>query len=381
VNQRIRQLGIITILTAAVLASVAVAQVLPEDRADILYHSFDGGGVTITGPSILLRKKLINNFSGYANYYVDSISSASIDVLSYASPYEEKRTEVTVGGDYLLGETILSGGFTNSDESDFKAQTAYFGVSQEIFGGLTTIRMGFARDWDEVGMVNDPDFAEDVDRRSYRLGATQVITKNLLLNFDFEGITDEGFLNNPYRQVRYLDATEPAGFDWQAEVYPNTRTSSAFSIGGRYFVQSGSAVYGSARIFNDTWGIDAWNAQLGYTFSTRQSWLFDFSYRYYTQQGADFYSDLFDYSDQQNFMARDKELSTFTDHSIRLAISYEIPVASWEFVERGTANFSYDYMFFKYDDFRNVLKGGVAGTEPLYDMSADIFQLYVSFWF
>jgi hypothetical protein len=80
-------------------------------------------------------------------------------------------------------------------------------------------------------------------------------------------------------------------------------------------------------------------------------------------------------------MARDKELSTFTDHSIRLAISYEIPVASWEFVERGTANFSYDYMFFEYDDFRNVLKGGAAGTEPLYDMSADIFQLYVSFWF
>ncbi len=56
-NQRIRQLGIITILTAAMLASVAVAQVLPEDRADALYHSYDGGGVKITGPSILLRKK------------------------------------------------------------------------------------------------------------------------------------------------------------------------------------------------------------------------------------------------------------------------------------------------------------------------------------
>ena len=380
-NQRIQQLGIITLVTAAMLASVTVAQVLPEDRADALYHSFDGGGVTITGPSILLRKKLTSNFSGYANYYVDSISSASIDVLSYASAYEEERTEISIGGDYLLGETILSGGFTDSDENDFEAQTAYFGVSQEVFGGLTTIRMGFSRGWDEVGMVNDPDFAEDVDRRSYRLGATQVITKNLLLNFEFEGITDEGFLNNPYRKVRYRDAVDPSIFHWEEEVYPNTRTSSAFSLGGRYFVQPGSAVYGSARIFNDTWGIDAWDAQLGYTYSTQGSWLFDYSYRYYTQTGADFYSDLFDYSEQQNFRGRDKELSTFTGHSIRLGISYEIPVASWKFVERGTANFNYDYMFFNYDDFRNVLEGGAAGTEPLYDMSADILQLYVSFWF
>ncbi len=380
-NQRIQQLGIITLVTAAMLASVTVAQVLPEDRADALYHSFDGGGVTITGPSILLRKKLTSNFSGYANYYVDSISSASIDVLSYASAYEEERTEISIGGDYLLGETILSGGFTDSDENDFEAQTAYFGVSQEVFGGLTTIRMGFSRGWDEVGMVNDPDFAEDVDRRSYRLGATQVITKNLLLNFEFEGITDEGFLNNPYRKVRYRDAVDPSIFHWEEEVYPNTRTSSAFSLGGRCFVKPRSAVYGSARIFNDTWGIDAWDAQLGYTYSTQGSWLFDYSYRYYTQTGADFYSDLFDYSEQQNFRGRDKELSTFTGHSIRLGISYEIPVASWKFVERGTANFNYDYMFFNYDDFRNVLEGGAAGTEPLYDMSADILQLYVSFWF
>jgi opacity protein-like surface antigen len=230
-------------------------------------------------------------------------------------------------------------------------------------------------------MVNDPAFKKDVDRRGYRLGVTQVLTKKLVMNFDFDGITDEGFLNNPYRQVRFLDASKPDGYDWQAEKYPNTRTSSAFSLGGRYFVRPGSAVYGSARIFNDTWGVEAWDAQLGYTYSTMRSWLFDLSYRYYTQTGADFYSDLFDYADQQNFRGRDKELSTFTDHSIRLGVRYELPVADWGFVARGTANFNYDYIVWKYDDFHNVLEGGVAGSEPLYDMTADVIQLYVSFWF
>ena len=365
------------------LASAAIvhAQVLPEDRADALYHSYDGGGIEITGPSILVRKKLGKDFSAYANYYVDSISSASIDVLSYASPYDEKRTEVSVGGDYLLDETILSAGYTGSDENDFKAKTAWFGVSQDIFGGLTTINLGYARGWDTVEQVTDPGFSEDVDRRSYRLGVGQVLTRNLVLNLDFEAITDEGFLNNPYRQVRYLDASAPSGYLWQPEVYPNTRTSSAFSLGGRYFLQAGSSVYGTARLFSDTWGVDAWNTQLGYVYSTPKDWLFDVSFRYYSQTAADFYSDLFAYASAQNFLARDKELSTFSDYSLRLSATYAIPVADWGFVERGSASFVYEYFYFDYNDFRNVLAGGTPGAEPLYNFSADVIQLYVSFWF
>lgn len=371
-----------TLLLAAVFAAQAVyGQVLPEDRADAMYHSYDGGGIEITGPSILVRKKLTQDFSTYANYYVDSISSASIDVLSYASPYDEERTEVSLGGDYLLDETIVSAGYTDSDENDFQAKTAWFGVSQDIFGGLTTVNLGYARGWDTVEQVTDPNFSEDVDRRSYRVGVGQVLTKNMVLNLDYEGITDEGFLNNPYRQVRYLDSSAPAGFLWQPEVYPNTRTSNAFSIGTRYFMRAGSAAYGNARLFNDTWGIDAWDTQLGYVYSTPKDWLFDVSFRYYSQTAADFYSDLFAYANEQNFLARDKELSTFNSYSVNVSVTYSIPVENWGFVERGAASFDYSYFYFDYDDFRNVLDGGVPGTEPLYNFSADVIQLYVSFWF
>jgi hypothetical protein len=390
VSYRFRELCVLTLLAQLGLSSLSVAQVLPEDRADVLYHSYDGDNVQITGPSILFRKKVTKDFSAYANYYVDSISSASIDVLSYASPYEEERKEISIGGDYLLDGTILSAGYTQSDENDFEAQTLYFGVSQEIFGGLTTVRMGFARGDDIVrrmikdgngNPVVDPNFEEENKRRSYRLGVSQVVTKNFIMNANFEGITDEGgSLNNPYRQVRFRDGSAE-GFDWQLEVYPNTRTTTAFSLGGRYFLRPGSAVYGDARVFSDTWGVEAWNAALGYTYSTKRSWLLDFSYRFYTQTGADFYSDLFDYEDQQNFKARDKELSTFNSQSLRFGITYDMPVESWGFVERGTANFNYDFMSFDYQDFRDVVTGGPVGDEPLFGFDADVFQLYVSFWF
>ena len=76
------------------------AAVLPEDRADALYHRYDGGGVTIDGPSLLVRKQVAKNVSVAANYYVDSISSASIDVVTQGSPYIEQRTQWSGSVDY-----------------------------------------------------------------------------------------------------------------------------------------------------------------------------------------------------------------------------------------------------------------------------------------
>jgi hypothetical protein len=39
------------------LPASVLAGVLPDDRGDALYHRYEGGGVTIDGPSVLVRKK------------------------------------------------------------------------------------------------------------------------------------------------------------------------------------------------------------------------------------------------------------------------------------------------------------------------------------
>ncbi len=125
------------------LASPAVlAGVLPEERADALYHYYDGGGIEINGPSLLVRKSIGEKVSVSGSYYVDSISSASIDVVTTgASPngYSEKRTQWGVGVDYLRGDTTMSMGFSTSDENDYQADTLNLAISQDVFGGLTTI--------------------------------------------------------------------------------------------------------------------------------------------------------------------------------------------------------------------------------------------------
>jgi hypothetical protein len=371
------------LLQAAMLWTVGAstfAGVLPEDRADVLYHYYEGGGVEIDGPSLLVRKKLGQSFSVSGNYYVDTVSSASIDVVSTASEYSEERTEYSAGIDYLRGDTTLSLGVAQSDEDDYTADTLNLGVSQEVFGGLTTLSMGYARGSDDVSRRGDATFSDQADHWRYRLGVSQVVTRNLLMGLAYEGVADEGFLNNPYRQVRYVDAASALGYSYQPELYPRTRDSNAVALRARYFLPYRAAMHGEYRFFTDSWGIDASTVEVGYT-HPRNRWVYDVGYRYYTQGAADFYGDLFPYVDAQNFLARDKELSTFNSHTLRLSVGYEFPVQAWGFGERGSVNFVFDHIMFQYDDFRDVTAGGVPGTEPLYDFSADVMQLFFSVWF
>ena len=152
---------LIAIAALLLTGTSAVAGVLPDDRTDVLYHLYDGGGVTIQGPSVLVRKQVGKSLSFSANYYVDMISSASIDVITTASPYDEERTQKTLAVDYLRGNTTMSVGYTTSVENDFDAETWNMSISQDMFGDLTTLTLSYAKGDDVVRNVTDPTFAEE----------------------------------------------------------------------------------------------------------------------------------------------------------------------------------------------------------------------------
>ncbi len=369
------------LLAAQGLLVPLLAAVLPEDRADALYHSYDGGGLEVNGPSFLLRKQVGKYSSFSANYYVDSITSASVDVVTSASPYHEQRVEKSVGADFLFDKSIMSLGYTASKENDFDARSVSVGISQDMFGDLTTVSLGYVRGWNDISKSGDPAFSEDSDSRRYRVGVTQILTKNLIMALNFETVSDKGFLNNPYRSVRYIDPGSALGYSFEPEVYPRTHTSNAVAVRSRYYLPYHASLLAEYRYFDDSWGINAHNIGLGYTHAWRDRWLFDLKYRYYTQDHADFYSDLFPHRQAQNFLARDKELSSFTSHTVGFAVSYEVRPRDWGFIDRGSLNLSYDRIYFDYDNFRDLTRSGAAGQEPLYSFTADVLQLYVSLWY
>ena len=381
--QPVRCLHLLALTVALLLAGAAGAGVLPEDRADFLYHGYDGDGLEVGGPSVLIRKGFANKVSVWANHYVDQITSASVDVVANASQYNEKREERSVGLDFLHGKTNIGIGWTNSEETDYSATNYRIAISQDFFGDLTNVAIAYSRGTDEVRRTNDDNFAEETERQGFRVDISQILTKNLLVSVNYEGVTDEGFLNNPYRQVRYLDPSEARGFGWQPEIYPRTKTSSAAAIRGMYYLPYRAALKGEYRYYSDSWGVEASNYELGYTHPLSKGFTVEARYRFYSQTAADFYSDIFPRENFQNFMARDKELSTFQTQTFGLGVSYEFPLDWMPFLTKAETSLFVDYIDLAYDDFRNVneANGAAPGEEPLFGFGATVVRAYISLFY
>lgn len=358
-------------MALVVMTGNALAATLPPDAVDIMHHQYDGGGMKIDGPSVLVRKSIGPQVSITGHYYVDTISAASVDVIaSGASKYEEERTETSGGIDFLYEKAIISAGYTNSSENDYEAETAYFGIAQDFFGDLTSVSFAYARGWDEVGRRGIPkESFEKATRHNYKLGVSQVLTKNALLGFDADVITDEGKLENPYRQNRFL--VTPTTTSFQEERYPDTRTSTAFGIRALYYLPYRASIKAAYRHFSDTWEIKAHTYDFAYTHALGEHWVLEASYRIYTQDQAEFYSDLFPFENSQTHVGRDKELSTYTGTTAGFGVSYEIKQGVIPFVKRLQFSVLADYLEYEYDNFRDLtVEGFEVGQEPLYSFDA-----------
>src|SRR5579863_2136617 len=163
-----------TLVALAVVVAPALGGVLPDDRADVLWHVYNGGDITVEGPELLVRKKVGDNLSLSAGYYEYMMSSASIDVKLSASPYHEVRKQENAGADYQHGKPTYSVGYIPGKEPVYIADTTFSSVSQDMFGDLTTVTMGYRRAWDNVyrdiktpegQIINDPTFHQIANHR------------------------------------------------------------------------------------------------------------------------------------------------------------------------------------------------------------------------
>ena len=380
-----------------------MAAILPEERADFLYHRYEGDQVTVDGPSLLARKNFGKHTSVYANYYSDAVSSASIDVRTSGSKYVEERDEYSIGAEYLIDNSTISLGYTNSEENDYTSNTYHFGISHNMFSDLTTVSLGFSYSDDEVrrnlrdasGEIigTDPGFGtngkESMERRNYRLGLTQIVTKNLITNFAFEAVTDEGYMQNPYRSAFIYTPGDitingvriPSA---QIERYPRTRTSDAIAVRANYYLPYRAAVQAEYKYYTDTWGIKAHTYKLGYVHPFKEQWTFDVSYRYYTQDQAGFYKDVYAQTDTNLlYYGRDKELSTFSSQGFGFGINYQFLQNGWWQIDKGSVSFAYEIMNFDFVNFTpystDPNDSDILGKPFLFD--GEVVQLYFSIWY
>jgi Protein of unknown function (DUF3570) len=354
---------------ASLFAGPARGAVLPEDRADLMYHYYDGGGTKVDGPALLVRKGMGESVSAYASYFVDNVSCASIDVVTTASPFKEKRIEYGGGVDYLYRNTTLGLSVLRSTEPDYMTHTIGATVSHEIFDGLTTVNLGYAESHADVGKAHT-DFSDHANRYQYKLGVSQVVTKSVLATLNYEAILEDGYLQSPYRSARLLGLSVP-------EVYPRARDSYAVAVGvvkgvGSDDGQLKGSAYLRYRYFWDTWNIRAQTVELGYASRMDERWVVEPRLRHYGQTAASFYADNF--TTQMVYMARDRELSDFYNNALGVKASYQLLNNRFN-LSRITLNFDYEFIRYHYNNFTDVRTG------QLYAYQANVFQLFVSGWF
>ncbi|MDQ2927524.1 MAG: DUF3570 domain-containing protein [Pseudomonadota bacterium] len=350
-----------SLLAGLLTPHLARAVTLPADQAEALIHSYSGGGVNAIGPALLVRKSLFDKVSIAGTYYVDSVSNASIDVVTTASKYHEVRTEYGLSADYVYRDAQITLSGLTSHEPDYVANTGSIDVTQEVFGGMTNVALGFTRGSDTVLKHNSPEFRDQATHWQYRLGATQILTPRWLLSVNGEALSDDGYLGSPYRDARVFGAFVPER---------NPRTRSARALKFRLVGDLGwrNAMHAEYRYYRDTWAIRSHTAELGYSQYIGQSWLADFFGRYYTQSKALFYFD--NAPTDTTYVSRNRQLSDFNDEGLGAKLSYTVRKVPGRYDVK--LNATYEYTRFKFKDFTDVRTGN------LYGYNASVVQLFVS---
>jgi Protein of unknown function (DUF3570) len=345
----------------ALITTPARAIDLPEDTAEAMFHSYTGGGVTANGPALLVRKKVFDTVSLSGTYYVDSVSNASIDVVTTASPFRETRHEYTFSADYVYRDSQITLTGSTSREPDYVANNASLDISQEVFGGMTTVSLGFSRGSDDVSKKNSPEFKDQATHWQYRLGATQILTPKWIASANLEVLADDGYLGSPYRVARVFGAAVP-------ERNPRTRESRAMKFRVLGDLGNRDSVHADYRYFWDTWGIKAHTVELGYSRYFGDKWLADAFVRYYKQDKAIFYSD--NAQADTTYVSRNRQLSSFDDAGLGGKVAYSLRKVPGQYEIKLTGQL--EYTRFKFNDFTDLRTGS------LYSYGATVVEMFVT---
>lgn len=301
-------------LTAPAVAP-AVGAVLPDDQAEVMLHTYSGGGVTATGPALLVRRQFAGKVSLSGLYYVDAVSNASIDVVTTASPYRETRRAGELTLTSVIQDATVTLGLSASREPDYVARAVSLDLAQDVFGGMSTVNLGFTRGADDVG-ARGRGFFDRAHHWQYRLGLSQVLSPRWTATLNGEVVSDDGFLGSPYRVARVFGAAVP-------ERVPRTRTSRAVLLRANGSLDGGRTVRAEWRHGWDNWGIRSDTVEVGGTQRFGTAWLLDTQLRWYRQGKAVFYSD--NAAVETLYVSRNRLLGTGDNLGLGSRLTYSLP--------------------------------------------------------
>lgn len=258
-----------------------------------------------------------------AYFLVDSVSSASVDVVSAATErWTENRIELGARAGIDLGRvTGLTLSYSHSHENDWSSHTISASGRRELGERNTTLTAGYAAVFNRVGRADDPTFERSLDAHSLQLGVSQLWSRVTLFGLTYNVQRTSGYQASPYRYARItgsageLDISVP-------EAHPETRIRHALSARHLRAIARSLALESTYRFYVDDWGILSHTIQTALTYEAA-SWIdLRARARGYLQTSASFYAD--SYEQLQRFATSDRELGEFWNLSAGLKSAFYV---------------------------------------------------------
>lgn len=284
----------------------------PTTRAVVKVNAYlDNDNNQILTPHTSVQSTVNPSLSLGAHVGVDVVSSASIDVISAATPvgsFIDIRTETGANMAYSFSDWTLNGAGRFSTEDDFRSVSGTLGISRDLAQKNTTAALSYSFTESDVGRVGDDTFNEDLDSHVVNASLTQVINQKTLAQIAVYAAVFVGFQSSPYRMVRFNNGAAAP------EQVPDDRQRYAGVLRVKHALSSSSFLGADYRFYFDTWGLQSHMAEISFSQQPNKSFKWRLRNRIYRQSGADFYADT--YAAPQKFMSSDREHSPFISDTL-----------------------------------------------------------------
>ncbi|MCE9573248.1 MAG: DUF3570 domain-containing protein [Deltaproteobacteria bacterium] len=304
----------------------------------------DSDRTTVVSPMVSATADLDPNTGASIGYVADVVSSASIDIVSQASPttIHDTRHQLSLGGNHTSGDWTGRVGYSFSTENDYRSNTGSLGIEKTFDDKNTTIGAGYNLSLNRVGRADDMNFSRDLTVQSLTFSWTQVISPRTATQVTYELGDASGFQASPYRFVPVRAAVTDAPMYTVAETDPDQRYRHAIVGAINHAVGKHGSVQADYRLYHDTWGITSNTLGLRYFVDLSSRVELRLRSRLYQQNGTSFYQS--NYATTLKYMTIDRELSPLWSETVGGKLMLK-------FGARAEAELKMDLFYYHYADF------------------------------
>lgn len=259
----------------------------------------DDDHVTVVSPAVAATAEADDATSLTIDATADAISSASIDVLTSASPIEVSELRVEAGARVAraVGRRLeLRGQGRGSHEADYAAWRLGGGAGVELADRNLSLDLDYQLGLDRAGDATDATFSRRRTEHAVTLAASQVLDPRTVLDGIVEARRADGYHASPYRRVPVVDPSWPLP-TWVDEVTPEVRTSVAALVRARRALGAAWFVAASQRLYVDDWDVTSHTTIVDVRHQPGEGWLLGATARGYVQDGAAFYRRAYEVGD------------------------------------------------------------------------------------